>query len=244
MEDIFNSWLVEKYIAHRGFYNDKLPENSIGAFKNAIDHDYGIELDVHQIADGTVVCFHDDKLQRMTDKSGYLKNISCKHCLKEYKLNGTKYTIPTLQEVLELVDGKVPILVEIKNTGKVGPLEEAVWELLKNYKGEYAVVSFNPFVLEWFKKNAPEVIRGQGSSYFRGERLSFVTKFVLKRMMLNKKISEPHFITYNTKNLPNRFVNKFKDLPLLAWPVESQKEYNRVVKHCDNIIFEHFEPKI
>ncbi len=244
MNDIFDSWLVQRYIAHRGLHDEKLPENSLAAFKNAVEKDYAIELDVRQIADGTVIVFHDDLLKRMTDKSGYAKNISCKHCLKEYKLNGTDQVIPTLKEVLELVDGKVPLLIEIKNTGKVGSLEEAIWDLLKDYKGEYAVESFNPYVLEWFKKNAPQVIRGQLSGSFIGENLSFIKKFALKRMMLNKCVSEPHFIVYESRALPNRFVKKYKHLPLLAWDVTSQKEYNRVVKHCDNIIFDNFIPKI
>ncbi len=244
MEDIFNSWLVQRYIAHRGLHNDKLPENSLAAIKNALDKEYAIEVDLRQIADGTVVVFHDDLLTRITSKSGYTKNISCKHCLKDYKLKGTDQTIPTLKEVLELVDGKTPLLFEIKNVNKVGELEEAIWDLLKDYKGEYAIVSFNPYVLEWFKKNAPQVIRGQLSSFFKGEVLSPIKKFALKRMMLNKHVSEPHFICYHTTNLPNRFVKKYKDLPLLAWPVGSQKEYNRVVKYCDNIIFENFIPKI
>lgn len=244
MEDIFSSWLVEKYIAHRGLHDDKNPENSLGAFKNAVEKDYAIELDVNIIADGTLVVFHDDTLKRLTGKSGYVKNIESNKNLKNYFLKGTKFTIPTLKEVLQLVDGKVPLLIEIKNNSKVGVLEEALWNLLKDYKGEFAIESFNPYVVEWFKINAPQVLRGQLSGYFKGEKLSIFKKFVLKRMLLNNKVSEPNFIAYETKRLPNRFVKKFKQLPLIAWTVTSQKEYNRVVKYCDNIIFENFIPKI
>lgn len=241
--EIFKSWLVERFIAHRGLHDENNPENSLGAFQNAIDNDHPIELDVHLISDGTVVVFHDSTLSRLTGKDGYLKNLT-KEDLKNYNLMGTEFTIPTLQEVLELVDGKVPLLIEIKNLDKVGDLESATYKLLKDYKGEYAVQSFNPFSMQWFYNNAPEVLRGQLSSYFKGEKLSFFKKFALKRMLLNKKISHPNFISYDHKNIPNRFVKKYKNIPLIVWVITKQEDYLRVVKHCDNIIFENFEPKI
>lgn len=241
--DLFKTWLVEYPIAHRGLHTDEMPENSLGAFQNAIDNGYPIELDVHLTCDGTVVVFHDDSLARVTNKDGYVKNLT-KDTLKDYSLFGTKYTIPTFKEVLDLVDGQVPILIEVKNTGKVGELESALLKILKDYTGEYAIQSFNPYVLEWFKKNAPQIARGQLAGYFKGEKLSFIKKFALKRMLLNKKISCPDFISYDARNVPNRFVNKYKNLPLLVWCVRSQDEYLKKVKYCDNIIFENFEPKI
>ena len=243
MMDIYKSWLVESYIAHRGLHTDTLPENSLGAFENAIKKGYPIETDVHLLSDGTVVIFHDDSLKRMTDSDGYIKNLTAEE-LKKYKLAGTEYSIPTLDEFLELVAGRVPVLFEIKNSGKVGELEKALYEKLKGYKGEYAVQSFNPFSLEWFKNNAPEVLRGQLSGCFKNSDLGFFKRLFLKRMALNKKVSEPHFIAYEAKCLPNRYVRKYKHLPLLAWTVRSQEEYMHVIKFCDNIIFENFEPEI
>lgn len=241
--DLFKTWLVEYPIAHRGLHTDEMPENSLGAFQNAIDNGYPIELDVHLTCDGTVVVFHDDSLARVTNKDGYVKNLT-KDTLKDYSIFGTKYTIPTFKEVLDLVAGQVPILIEVKNTGKVGELESALLKILKDYTGEYAIQSFNPYVLEWFKKNAPQIARGQLAGYFKGEKLSFIKKFALKRMLLNKKISCPDFISYDARNVPNRFVKKYKKLPLLVWCVRSQDEYLKKVKYCDNIIFENFEPKI
>ena len=241
--EIFNSWIVKDYIAHRGLHNKDLPENSLGAFANAIEYGHPIELDVQLIADGTVVVFHDYALSRMTGRDGYTKNLIASE-LHDYKLNKTEFSIPTLNEVLNLVDGSVPLLIEIKNEGKIGELESALYNLLKNYKGEYAVQSFNPYSLEWFKNNAPEVWRGQLSSYFRKSELPFFKRFALKRMLLNKRVSCPHFISYDARFLPNSYVKHFKTLPLLAWTIRSQSEYMKVVKYCDNIIFEGFEPKI
>ena len=240
--DIFKSWLVEKYIAHRGLHDEESPENSLSAFEKAIEKGYVIELDVQQIADGNVVVFHDTSLSRMTGQDGYLKNLILEDLSACY-LEGTKETIPTLQQVLDLVDGRTPIIIEIKNSLKVGKLESATLEILKNYKGQFAIMSFNPYVLSWFKENAPEILRGQLSAYFKKDKLSLVKKVVLKKMLLNK-VAQPNFIAYEAEHLPNRYVRKFNNLPLLAWTVRSQEEYMLVVKYCDNIIFENFEPKI
>lgn len=240
--DLFNSWLVNKYIAHRGFHDADAPENSLGAFQNAIDKGYAIELDVQLLEDNTVVVFHDELLSRVTGKDGYLRNLKAEN-LKDYNLMGTSYTIPTLEEVLTLVDGKTPLLIEVKNTGKVGELESALLKCLENYKGDFAVQSFNPYVLEWFLNNAPNILRGQLSSSFKGEKLSFIKKFVLRRMSFNKR-NKINFISYEAKSLPNRYVKKFKNVPLIAWTIRSQSEYLKVAGFCDNVIFENFEPRI
>ena len=241
--EIFNSWIVKDYIAHRGLHTKDLPENSLGAFSNAIENCYPIELDVQLIADGNIIVFHDYSLARMTGKDGYTKNLVTSE-LPSYNLQKTNYTIPTLAQVLELVDGQVPLLIEIKNEGAVGELESKLWEILKNYNGEYAVQSFNPYSLEWFKNNAPQVWRGQLSTFFKKSDLSFFKKFALKRMLLNKKVSCPHFISYDARFLPNFYVKRYKKLPLIAWCITTQSDYMKVIKYCDNIIFENFEPKV
>ncbi len=241
--DLFKTWLVETPIAHRGYHSKNVPENSLAAFAAAVQKGYAIELDVQLLADDTVVVFHDESLARMTGNDGYLKYLS-KEDLKSLKLAGTKECIPTLAEVLALVDGKVPLLIEVKNKHKVGKLEQQVIDLMKNYHGEFAIQSFNPYSLAYFKQHAPNFIRGQLSGYFKNEKLGWLKKFVLKSMRLNKKVSEPHFIAYEYNTLPNRYVRKFKKLPLLAWAVPSKEDYLEVVKHCDNVIFENFDPEI
>lgn len=240
--DIFKSWLTTRAIAHRGLHNDSCPENGMSAFQNAIDANYPIELDVKSLDDGTAVVFHDNNLSRMTGTDGYIGNLKLED-LAPLKLLKSQDGIPTFAQVLSLVDGKVPLLIEIKNDNKVGTLEKSVLELLKTYKGEYAVQSFNPYSMEFFKLNAPHIWRGQLSCFFRGEKsLSFVKRFALKRMMLNKKISSPDFISYNFRDLPNRYVQKFSDLPVLAWTVRCDTDFERVKDYCNNIIFEGFVP--
>ena len=242
--DLFKTWLVKRPIAHRGFHGKDNPKNSLTAFARTLEKGYAIELDVQLLADETVVVFHDDSLARMTGNDGYIKYLN-KEDLKALSLKGTKETIPTLEEVLKFVDGRVPLLIEIKNKYKVGKLEQKVIDLLKNYKGKYAVQSFNPFSLGYFRQHAPQILRGQLAGYLKNEKsLSWISKFLLKRMRFNKKVSQPDFIAYEAAALPNRFVRKYKNLPLLAWAIKSKEEYLKIVKYCDNIIFEKFGPEI
>lgn len=239
---IYESWLVKQPIAHRGLFDEKHPENSLAAFKNAVKNKLPIELDVSLLTDGTPVIFHDEKLARMTGKDGFISN--CKYeDIQKLTLANTKERIPTLQETLDLIDGKVPILVEIKNYGKVGPFEKAVWKVLQNYKGEYAVESFNPYSVEWFKVNAPKVKRGQIAAFTEEKEIIGVRRFFLKRMWLNKKVSEPNFIVYKTENLPNKYVKKYYgEIPVLAYSVKNEEEEIRVKGFADNIIFDSYTP--
>lgn len=241
--DLFNSWLVSTPIAHRGLFDKTHPENSLSAFDEAIKAGYPIAFEVRMISDGTIVVFGDECLSRMTSNDGYLKFLK-KSDLEILKLGGTKEKIPTFEEVLAFVDGRVPLLIEIKNDSKVGTLEKTVIEILKNYKGKYAVQSSNPYVLEYFHTYAPDILRGQISGYFKGVKMPFFKKLALKKMKFNERFSHPDFISYEAEHLPNRFVRKFKSLPLIAYTVKSQSDYLKVVKYCDNVIFENFEPMI
>ena len=148
------NFLRKKLIAHRGLFdkNNNIPENSIIAFEQAIKYGYSIELDVHLLNDGKIVVFHDDNLKRMTGIDKKVKDCNYDE-IKKLKLDNTDCEIPLFEDVLKLVDKKVPILIEIKNDRKTGETERELIKLLKNYKGEYAIQSFNPFSLIWFKKN-------------------------------------------------------------------------------------------
>lgn len=239
--DIKKSWLFSRQIAHRGLHGIDAPENSLAAFGKAIEAGFPIEIDVRPIDDGTVVVFHDDKLTRMTDLDGYVCNMT-RSDLEKVRLRNSDERIPTFKEVLEFVDGRTPLLIEIKNDSTVGQLERDTLELLSSYKGEYAVQSFNPYSMEFFKKNAPQIPRGQLSCFFDKKDLGFFKRFVLKRLKMNK-VSSPDFISYNHANLPNKYVTKTK-LPTLAWTVRSNAEMEKCLPYCDNIIFENFIPVI
>lgn len=241
-ENIWESFLVNNAFAHRGVYdNETCPENSLLSFQKAIEKGFAIELDVQPLVDNTPVVFHDSKMSRMTGKDKYIQNLS-KEEFENITLLNTNEKIPSLEQVLKLVDGKVPLLIELKSQDKVGELEPKVFELLKNYNGEYAIQSFNPYQLEWFYKNAPKIWRGQLASFFKGEKLGSLKKFVLKRLGMQKR-THHNFVNYDFRNIPNRFTKKL-NVPLLTWTVKNQNEYIKAIQNADNVVFEGFEPQI
>lgn len=240
--DLKNSRLFTKPIAHRGLHNEETAENSLLSFEKAIEKGFPIEIDVRLIDDGTVIVFHDNPLGRMTDTDGYASNLKASD-LPKLHLKGSDQTIPTFEQVLELVNGQVPLLIETKVTSKIGDLESKVIDILKGYKGEFAVQSFDPYSMEYFRKHEPDIIRGQLSSYFpKGSSdLSWHKRRALSHLNVTK-ISDPHFISYCMLYLPNKYVTK-KGLPTLAWTVSSNADYEKVCDFCDNIIFERFIPE-
>ena len=236
-------FLKERYIAHRGLFdkNNKIPENSIIAFQKAIQNNYSIELDVHLLKDGKIVVFHDDNLKRMTglDK----KVIDCDYEeIQKLKLDNTENKIPLFDDVLRLVDGKVPILIEIKSDRKAGETEKELMKILKDYKGKYAVQSFSPFSVLWFKKNYPEIIRGQLSCKFSKDRMLKIKKYFLKNLFFNF-LTEPDFVSYSIDSFPNKSVEKFKNSGklVLGWTVRSKDDLEKSKKFCDNIIGENLK---
>lgn len=236
------SWVLQSPIAHRGLFNFDIPENSLPAFENAVKHGFAVELDVRITDDNTIIVFHDEKLSRMTNRDGYVSNL-VKSDLDDIRLLKTEYGIPTFEKVLETINGKVPILIEIKKAQQSFALEEQLVEMLKSYSGEYAVESFDPFTLQFFYKSAPTIMRGQLSSYFHHADVdaSHREKVRLKKLKYND-ISHPDFIAYKVTNLPNKYV-KNAGLPVVAWTVKSELQAQKAAAICDNYIFEGFIPK-
>ena len=199
-------WLTDLPFAHRGLHDADagVPEHTRAAFEAAIAAGYGIELDVRLSADGVVMVFHDVLLDRVTAATGRLANRNADE-LSRLSLSGCDETIPTLAEVLGLIGGRAPLLVEIKQLGRdVVPLASATRRTLADYGGPYAVQSFNPLTLAWFRRHAPEVCRGQIAT--RGSRgdpdrhaglAGFFASHLLTCIM-----SRPHFIAYDILDLP------------------------------------------
>lgn len=237
------TWITGRPIAHRGLHNNTaIPENSMQALEAAVRRHYPIEIDVHLLADGNIVVFHDDNLERMTG----LNQPLCQqqyHNIKHLRLLDTDQHIPLLEEVLDFVNGDIPLLIELKNAGKVGKPEQILGEKIADYKGEYAVQSFNPLSLGWFKDNASHVMRGQLASDFRGIGLPGYQKFLLRRLLMNW-VSAPHFIAYDIRCLPywaTTFCQSL-GLPLLAWVVRSDEDWKKSYRFSDNFIFEQILP--
>lgn len=235
-----SQWFCKYKLAHRGLHNEFFPENSLGAFENACTYKFAIELDVRILKDGTPVIFHDRNTKRMCGIDALINDINAED-LANYKLNNSKYSIPTLREVLDLVAGRTPIMIELKPVNRKEKIEEKVYSIIKDYQGDIAVKSFNPISMMWFKRHAPEVIRGMLSSAFNDvEDLPFIYKQLVKKLRLFSWV-KPDFISYNYTDLPNKYVTKRK-VPVLAWTITNKDAEAIAMHNADNIIFEQYLP--
>ncbi|MGN0961115.1 MAG: glycerophosphodiester phosphodiesterase family protein [Christensenellales bacterium] len=234
-----NDWIIKQKIAHRGLHNKEYPENSLGAFKNAIENGFAIELDVHKIADGTIIVFHDDNLKRVCNIDKLTSSITLSQ-LKYFKLFNTSCTIPTLKEVLDLVNGKTPLLIELKSSKLSTRIASDVYEIIKDYKGPIAIKSFNPLEVIWFRRHAPKILRGMLACYLDNTTLPKFYRFIIRRLSLFP-LTKPHFISYCFSDLPNKYVSKRK-VPLITWTITSPKEESQALKIANNIIFEGYTP--
>ena len=192
--------------AHRGLHcaAEGVPENSLPAFRRAVEAGYGIELDLHLTTDGRLVVFHDDTLDRVCGVSGRVEEKSYEE-LRQLRLLGTEEYIPLFEEVLEIIAGRIPMIIEVKYQKNYAALCEKMMELLSAYTGEYCVESFHPLVIIWMKKNAPAVARGLlADRYVEGEgdikRNSFGT-WGSQELLFNW-LAQPDFIAYNYLTAP------------------------------------------
>ncbi|MCB9754281.1 MAG: glycerophosphodiester phosphodiesterase [Myxococcales bacterium] len=237
-------WLLERPIAHRGLHDaapgvTDAPENSLAAIDAAIARGYAIELDVRALADGRVAVFHDDDLARMTGIAGAPRlDALRREQLAEYSLPGG-HAIPLLEEALARVDGRAPLLLDLKSR-VVGPLESALLATLARYRGPFALQSFNPLALGFFRRRAPTWPRGQLAYDFKDDdTLPRWQQFALRRLLLNV-VSAPHFISYGLESLPFWVTTITRALgrPLLAWTVVDARGLARARALADNVIFE------
>ncbi len=235
-----------KLYAHRGLHNSERAENSMSAFRAAIDGGYGIELDIRLSKDGKLVVFHDDTLDRVCGREGKVIDFTAEE-LGGFKLNGTNDGIPLFSDVLSLVNGKVPLLVEIKEDAGNSAVSEAACKILSEYKGDYIVESFNPLSLRVVKGKMPHVPRGILSHrYYEYEAYRKPLYFLLQSLLLNF-LCRPAFIAYDHKHAKAfglRFVRGLFKVPTLAWTVRTQEEHNKALDNgFDGIIFENYIPQ-
>lgn len=229
--------------AHRGYHNmeKQIPENFMAAFRAAVEKGYGIELDVHITRDGRLAVFHDDTLERMCGVPGTVESYTLKE-LKKMHLQNTPERIPELKEVLSLVRGRVPILVELKMPGRSAAVCETTYRELREYPGKYMVQSFNTLGLYWYRRHAPEVLRGQLASDLvssaKGDPL--VLRFLVKNLLVNI-LGRPDFISYKLKDLPNLSVFLCRHLyhvPTAVWTLRSENALREGRKRYNICIFE------
>ena len=239
---------LAKIYAHRG-YHDKpqIPENSMAAFRRAVEYGLPSEFDVHLIADGSLVIFHDEDLERQTGVKGSIEAYDISN-LRKLRLEGTDEMIPTFDEVLDLYeDTGLPLLIELKCVkGNHKALVKAVAERLDRYKGEYVIESFDPRVLIEYRRLRPEVIRGQLSQNFfkSSEGLPFYQVVMLTNLMLNR-LTKPDFIAYkfaDRKNPVLRSIIGRKGYDEVSWTIKSADEFREALRDGSVPVFEQIAP--
>ncbi len=235
--------------AHRG-YHDKscgAPENSLKAFKRAVENGFGIELDVHITKDKRLVVIHDDNLLRTTGRNMLVENATTAD-IDNLHLEGTEERVPYLEDVLKLVDGQVPLLIELKPSFNMyKKLCIQTFKLLDKYKGPYMIESFDPRILMWINSNRPKVIKGQlaGRLIKHGENISPIIDTTVKQLLLNF-LARPDFIAYafaDRNALSLRLCKGLYQIVEFNWTIKSKKEQEIAERDDAVIIFEQFDPR-
>jgi glycerophosphoryl diester phosphodiesterase len=235
------------YYAHRGLHDNKTdaPENSMAAFEKAVQGGYGIEFDVQLTKDRVPVVFHDETLLRVCGVDRKVRDCTWDE-LQQYRLCGSDATIPLLSDVLALVNGQVPLIIEIK--AHESPAEVCRWSdpLIAAYNGPYCVESFDPRIIVWYRKNRPEVIRGQLSSCFhKPEKRESPVQTIVHYLLMNF-MAKPDFIAYDHQhkhNLSRVLACRLFGALSVAWTIRSQQELDAARDAFALFIFEGFLPE-
>jgi len=236
-------WLRAKPFAHRGLHDALRPENSLAAIDAAVTAGFPVEIDVQESADHRAVVFHDWHLQRLTGREAMVSALPAAE-IRQLHLPGSDQKIPLLEEVLEVMAGRTPLLVEIKKRRRPGAFEPELARILSAYPGPFAIQSFDPFTLGWFRRHQPGIARGQISCLFDTDQRAGWKKWFLRNYGLNW-LSRPHFLADDWRRLPATapgLLRHFFRLPLLAWTVRSTEDRTAALQWADNVIFEGFMP--
>lgn len=234
------AFLSEQPYAHRGLHGRGIVENSRAAFTAAMASGHGIELDVQVSRDGEPFVFHDDQLERLTDASGPIaERIGTE--LAGIKLRGTTETIPRLSEILAIVAGRVPILIEVKHSPiPTGAVCLQIRRLLEGYAGSVAVMSFNPDVGRWYEEHAPRIVRGLVVTEHGAKKMLDQIKGVVTRQISLWR-AKPDFLAYDIRDLPSSSFaarQRGRGLPVLTWTVRTAAHERVATSYADEIIYE------
>lgn len=241
-----------RFFAHRGLHDNgsDAPENSMAAFRKAVESGFGIELDVQLTADLVPVIFHDPDLLRVCGVNRQVRDCTFAQ-LQEYTIFGSNERIPALKDFLEMVDGRVPLIVEFKSEDTDMTLCRIIDPMLKAYKGVYCIESFNPLVLFWYRIHRPGVMRGQLSDGFlhipKYRTFPKAPATISVQFLIPNFLSKPDFIAYNHMyegNLSRRICRSLYKAKSAAWTIRSEKELKKVAGAFDVFIFDSFIPKL
>lgn len=239
----FREWLY----AHRGLHDNAsdAPENSLKAFQRAVDAGFGIELDIQMTKDHIPVVFHDFTLKRICGREGKVCDYTYEE-LQRFRLCGSGQTIPSLEDVLKCVDGRVPLIVELKIESVDTSVCSAGDRLLSEYRGLYCIESFNPLGVLWYRRHRRDIVRGQLSDAFLKEgKYRGPLYFLLQNLMFNW-LGKPDFVAYNhkyPKALSRRLCRGLYRNTAAAWTITSREQLETAKKYFDIYISEGFVPE-
>ncbi|UTW54269.1 glycerophosphodiester phosphodiesterase family protein [Kordiimonas sp. SCSIO 12610] len=231
-------WLRTSKIAHRGLFEagTEREENTLAAIKAAVDAGLGIEIDVRITADDLIVVFHDETLDRMTNATGHVGRFGLQ-LLKKHMVGNSGKSMPTLPEALEVINGDVPLFIEIKSSPSIDIQKTCagVRHCFEGYRGPVAVMSFDPRIIAWFKKYMPSYPRGW---VIGREALLSIKDRILSKYVLWK--TKPDFLACDINLLPNSLTSNWssRGLPLLTWTVRTQSHQEIARMYADGMIFE------
>ncbi len=236
-------WLVARPIAHRGLHDKKsVIENTESAFALAMAADYAIECDVQLSADGEAMVFHDDDLDRLTSSKGAVRALSARE-LRGVKFNSTKDRMQTLGELLEQVDGRVTLVVELKSLwdGNIA-LAKRTLEVLGGYGGPACLMSFDPNLISCLRERSPHTVRGITAG--RTTHADYLTLPVGQRVAMRNFAhldkTQPHFVSYYWRDLPFEPVTEIRNAghPVITWTLRSKEEASQAMRYSDQVTFE------
>ena len=233
--------------AHRGYYEKGVvPENSLPAFRRAVERGWGIELDVHLLKDGTLAVLHDSDLARMTGAEGVVEDLDLAG-LMQLRLDGTEEQIPTFNQVLQVVNGKTPLIIELKTTAENREaLVKTICERLDRYDGTYCIESFDPKAIAVLAELRPEVCRGVLARNFLKEPfgLKLPQQILATNMNFNFQ-AQPDFVAYNFADralMSNQVCQKLWGVQSVSWTIRSREELDECEREGSIPIFEGFDP--
>ena len=248
--DIYgNYWIIDQYIASDGVFDEDMTPNTLNSYKKCIENGYVINIPIQMLDDENIVCFSHRNISKVVPtESGYLTTMTLDQ-LKTINLNDKKDKVPTLEEALDFIAGKTPVIIEIINDGMVEKFESKVIALISKYISKFnchqnvAVTSINPFSLEYMYENFPYITRILKSGDFKEKMYGSLKTRKLKKLKYYK-ITHADFVSYSYDLLPCMPAKKYKPVGIIAHTVTSQNQYISVAEHCDNIIFKNFKPTI
>ena len=229
--------------AHRGLHGKDAAENTLAAFERACRMNVGVELDLRLSADGAVVVYHDDSLERLCQRPELVSELTAEQ-LQQLNVAGCGQGVPLFSQVLAVIAGRAPIIIEIKTTQKREELCQKVCQCLQGYPGAYCVESFDPLMVRWFRRHRPEIFRGQlACKMGKDSGRSGLLRFGLRHLLTNF-LGRPQFIAYRYEDrcsLSLWACKKIWKAKTAAWTVKNQEQL--ATKAFDLYIFEGFLPE-